>query len=134
MSDTIKPDNLAAAIAQRLQDFQGATEEALLAAINATAEQAAQVVQSKARQQYGDNYANDIQAIPARKIQRNGGTAYVSAGDHYRVAHLLEHGHAIVAGGRKLPKRVEGHEHFADGEAYAEQNIVPNLQKEMNRP
>ena len=99
MSDTIKPDNLAAAIAQRLQDFQGATEEALLAAINETAEQAADVVKAKA-QHFGANYANDIKAIPARKIQRNGGTAYVTAGDHYRVAHLLEHGHAKRNGGR----------------------------------
>ena len=129
MSDTIKPDNLAVAIAQRLQDFQGATEDALLAAINETAEQAAEIVKSKA-QHFGANYANDIKAIPARKIQRNGGTAYVTAGDHYRVAHLLEHGHAIVRGGRKLGT-VKGYEHFKDGEDYAEQNIVPNLQKEM---
>lgn len=129
---TIKPDDLARTIAEQMEAFAGSTEDAVLAAINETAKEAAEVVRSKARQEFGDNYAQDIQAITARKIQRNGGTAYVTAGDHYRVAHLLEHGHAIVAGGRRLSKRVEGREHFADGERYADEHIVQNIRKEMN--
>lgn len=126
---SIKPDELSAAIAERLQAFQGATDEALLVAINETAEAAAQVVKAKA-QHFGSNYANDITAQTARKILKNRGTAYVTGGDHYRVAHLLEHGHAIVRGGRKLGD-VKGFEHFADGERYAEDHLVENIRKEI---
>lgn len=74
-----------------------------------------------------------ITARPATKVVRRGAAivqTYVTAGDHYRVAHLLEHGHAIVSGGRILG-RVEGKEHFADGERYAEEHIVQNIRKEI---
>lgn len=131
MSSKVKPDSLGEAIAKALRDFEGATEDALLVAINETAEAAAQVVKSKA-QQHGSDYANDITAVPARKIQQRKGTAFVTAGDHYRVAHLLEHGHAVIRGGRKVGQ-AKAYPHFEDGERYAEENLVPNLKKEMDK-
>ena len=131
---SIKPDQLGAAIAESLQAYAEATQDQLLAAIQTTADEAAEVVRSKARSLYGSNYANDISARPATKTVKQGAAivkTYVTAGDHYRVAHLLEHGHAIVSGGRVLG-RVEGKEHFADGERYAEEHIVENIRKEMD--
>jgi len=127
---TIKPDQLGNAIAEALKAFEGVTEDAMLKGINETAQEAAAVVRSKA-QHFGSNYAGDITARKAQLIRRNGAanaSAYVTAGDHYRVAHLLEHGHAVVRGGR-IVGQAKGFEHFADGERYAEDHIVENIRK-----
>lgn len=130
----VKPAQLSSAIAETLDVFQAATEEALLRGINTTAERAAEIVRIHARR-FGDNYAQDITARKGRAIRGRSGAkiqAYVTAGDHYRVAHLLEHGHAIVTGGR-VTGFVEGYEHFARGEDYVELNVVENIKKEMQQ-
>lgn len=128
----IKPDQLAKAIADTLDVFQEATEEAMARAVNNTAEKAAEIVKASARH-FGENYASDIRPRKGRLTRKRGAasiTAYVTAGDHYRVAHLLEHGHAIVAGGR-VKGFTEGYEHFGKGEDYVERNLVENIRKEM---
>ena len=132
MSKTVKADQLANEVAAALQTFVNSTDEALKAAVNNTAEQAAQIVKNGART-FGENYARDITVRKGRLSKRYGHTniqAYVTAGDHYRVAHLLEHGHAIVAGGR-VTGFWEGTPHFQKGQDYIDRNLVENLKKEI---
>ena len=126
-----KPDQLAQAIADTLQTFEETTEEAMVRAVNNTAEKAAEIVKAAALH-FGENYAQDIRPRKGRLTKKRGGSvhAYVTAGNHYRVAHLLEHGHAKVAGGR-VTGFVEGYEHFAKGEDYVERNLVENIRKEI---
>lgn len=131
---SIKPNQLAKAVAETLETFAEATDEAMAAGINATAEKAAEIVKASARV-FGDNYASDIKARKGRLSRKKAGTsitAYVTAGNHYRVAHLLEHGHVMVAGGRVIGF-VEGSEHFAKGQDYVDRNLVENIKKEIER-
>lgn len=128
---SIKPDQLAQSIADTLQAFEETTEEAMVKAVNYSAEKAADIVKSAALH-FGENYAADIKPRKGRLTKRRGGSirAYVTATDHYRVAHLLEHGHAKVTGGR-VTGFVEGYEHFAKGADYVERNLVENIRKEI---
>ena len=131
MNTTIKPDQLQATVDSVLKTYAKATEDEIAAATKATAEKAAQIVRQEAAAQYGQDYAQAIRARNFRDIQKNGGrsiTAYVTAGPRYRIAHLLEHGHALVRGGRTVGF-VEGHEHFAIGQDYVDRNFVENVKK-----
>lgn len=127
----IKPDELKDAVNDILQTFAKATADEVAKATKETAEKAAQITRQAAAAQYGSHYANAIRARHFRNIAKNGGreiSEYVTAGPRYRIAHLLEHGHALVRGGRTI-KQVEGHEHFVKGEDYVERNYVPNVKK-----
>ena len=130
----VKADSLGKAIAEALETFAEATEEAMADGINITAEKAAEIVRTHAKH-FGENYAGDITARKGKLRRRKSGSsihAYVTAGDHYRVAHLLEHGHAMVAGGR-VAGFVEGYEHFAKGQDYVDRNLVQNIRKEIEQ-
>lgn len=127
----IKPDELKDAVNDILQTFAKATADEVAKATKETAEKAAQITRQAAAEEYGSHYANAIRARHFKDIAKNGGreiSEYVTAGRRYRIAHLLEHGHALVRGGRTI-KQVEGHEHFAKGEDYVERNYVPNVKK-----
>lgn len=134
---SIKPDQLGAAIAESLQAFAESTDVALERGIARTAIEAAEVVKQNAMRLFNGSgaYAKDITATEVAKIHKKGISnfkAYVTAGDHYRVAHLLENGHANIRGGRVIGKDVEGRPHFAEGERYVDEHIVENIKKEMD--
>lgn len=131
---SINPDQLSKAVAEALETFAEATDEAMAAGINNTAERAAEIVKAYAGV-FGENYASDISVRKGRLSRKHSWasiTAYVTAGDHYRVAHLLEHGHVMVAGGR-VTGFVEGSEHFGKGQDYVDRNLVENIRKEIER-
>lgn len=48
---------------------------------------------------------------------------------HYRLAHLLEHGHAIVTHGKKLDKKTDPKPHLS----YAEETSIKNLEASIKR-
>lgn len=137
MTNKVKPDQLAAAVQETLQIYAQATGDQLAATTKSTAEHAAQIVSQAAAAQYSTasgEYARDIKARNFSDTRKRGGrkiTAFVTAGKHYRIAHLLEHGHALVRGGRLIGPtgRVEGRPHWIRGQEYVDRNFVPNLQK-----
>lgn len=130
----VKAEDLGAAIADTLQAYAEATGEALERGIDITAEEAAMVVREKAKSYGWTRYASSIVPRSGPKIRKKGVTnykAYVAAeAPDYRVAHLLEHGHAIIAGGRYLGD-TKPRPHFEAGEEYAYNHIVENIRKEM---
>lgn len=132
---SVSIDQMGKVLAQELQTWSEATAEDVEVAINETAAKAAEIVKEGAKH-FGMNYANDIKLRKGRlrySVKR-GGTimAYVTAGNHYRVAHLLEHGHVKIAGGR-VKGYTAGVEHFAKGQDYIDRNLVENLRKELSR-
>lgn len=126
---TVKPADFAKAVEDVLQTFAQATADEVAAATKETAERAAQIVRQEAASEYGSDYASEIKARNFRDVYRNGArqiSEFITAGRRYRIAHLLEHGHALIRGGRYI-RDVEGRAHFAKGQDYIDRNYVNNI-------
>lgn len=98
-------------------------------AMKATCEQA--VSELKAVQSFSPNghpsgkYSADwtYEIKPIRRYTRQ---AKVYNEDHYRLTHLLENGHALVRGGRKVGN-VKGFEHIAPVNEKAHEQIINEI-------
>ena len=133
MKDEIKPDQLAQTVQSVLQTYAKATADQLAEVTKETADKAAQIVRQQAATAYGSKYAKAIQPRYFKDININGGrrvSEFITAGSRYRIAHLLENGHAKIAGGRTVG-RVEGSPHFAAGQDYIDRNFVANLKRKI---
>lgn len=106
MSVRIDPGQLSAAIMAELSKYQGATDEVLDHAAKTAAQHAVMELNAKSPSRTG-KYAKSW----AVKV---GGTATVIVHNkkHYRLTHLLEHGHAKVISGRRLPGNVAAIPHI----------------------
>lgn len=64
------------------------------------------------------------------KVQKTSETVatlqYEIGANDYRLAHLLEHGHATVKGGRTKPQP-----HFKYGDEYVEDNLLKEIEKKL---
>lgn len=133
MNDEIRPDQLAQTVQDVLQTYAKATADQLAEVTKDTADKAAQIVRQQAAAAYGGKYAKAIQPRYFKDINVNGGrrvSEFITAGSRYRIAHLLENGHAKVAGGRTVG-RVEGTPHFAAGQNYIDRNFIENLKRKI---
>lgn len=63
-----------------------------------------------------------------RRNLKTGRVSYVvhASGEDYRLSHLLEHGHAIVRGGRTVGE-ARAFPHFERGQKYAEREFVTRV-------
>lgn len=124
----MKAKDLSKEIAKELALFENATLADIEEAAKEVADEACQIVKEQASKHYPKSYVNSIKVV--KQSKRGKTLIYVSAGDHYRVAHLLEHGHALVKGGRKL-KQVEGHPHFEQGENYVDRQYAERVARKV---
>ena len=111
-------DGMAKAIAAELDAFTLDAQEATTEADNDTAAGALNAVKSKAKT-YG--WAGPYyKSLKVRKASRGlNVTAYVYAeAPHYRLVHLLEHGHRAVNG-----RMVKARPHFEAGQEFIDENI-----------
>lgn len=103
----IKIDQLADAIMSELDDYVYVANETVNKAVTAAAEEVSGEVAARAPSRTGD-YKGQIDAGPSNKRGKGQFGAHVFVnGGKYRIAHLLEHGHAKggwAAGKRKNSK------------------------------
>ena len=112
MSVTIDAGKLSAAVMAELSKYQGATDEVLDHAAKTAAQHAVIELNAKSPNRSG-KYAKSW-AVKVGKRASVGGTATVIVHNkkHYRLTHLLEHGHAKVIHGRRLPGNVAAIPHI----------------------
>lgn len=112
-------DGMAKAIEDELEAFTYDAQEATVAAVNETATEALKVVKAKAKA-YGWSGGPYYKALKAKKAGVGLDiTAYVYAeAPHYRLVHLLEHGHLAVNG-----RMVKARPHFEAGQEFVDENI-----------
>lgn len=112
MSVRIDAGQLSAAIMAELSKYEGATDEVLDHAAKTAAQHAVMELNAKSPSRTG-KYAKSW-AVKVGKRAKVGGTATVIVHNkkHYRLTHLLEHGHAKVISGRRLPGNVAAIPHI----------------------
>lgn len=113
-----KVDGLDEAIAEELDAFYGVCIEDIQESAKSAAKYAAKELKAKSPKNSGE-YAKGWTS--AMKKSRTGGQATVYNKDRYMIAHLLEHGHAKVGGGRTEPQIHISPIEKAAGEKFAEE-------------
>lgn len=122
-------DGMAKAIAAELDAFTLDAQEATTEAVNETATEALKVVKTKAKT-LGWSGGPYYKALKARKAARGlNVTAYVYAeAPHYRLVHLLEHGHRAVNG-----RWVDARPHFEAGQEFIDENIERIFKEKLQK-
>ena len=120
-------DNVAKEIVQALKDFQGQTNDSVQEAVTKTAKATVKQLKATSPVRSGD-YAKGW-AVKTEESKR-GKFRFIAIvhqrGDTYRLMHLLERGHALVAGGRKV-----GHASAKPHIAAAEEAAINMLHDEI---
>lgn len=123
----ISIDKLAQAINEELTKFAGAADEVVAEAVNKVAKDTVQRLKQTSPKRSG-KYAASWQASTLRGGRHYNGKIVHAGGGEYRLTHLLEHGHAVVRGGR-----VVGHApaepHIESAEQAAIDSFITEIQK-----
>lgn len=127
MAKTISPSQFASAIIKEMELYADATTATVDEVVNDVRKGAAKAVQKKARSYGWGEYADNITS--KKQTGKRGATAWVYVkAPFYRLAHLLENGHALRNG-----KRSKEFPHFADGDAYINDNYEKELKGRLER-
>lgn len=122
---TAKVKNMDSLILNEVDDFFGLTQEAIGDAQKAAAKKAISRIKETAPKLSG-KYAKGWKSTTEKT--RTGTSTTVYNKDAPGLAHLLEHGHAMVAGGRTVG-RVDAKPHLAK----AEEEAIEAYQNEIER-
>lgn len=122
----VNPENLGDAINEILTDYAETVVTDMKGAVEATGKMAAETAQAYASRIGRGKYAKSIKA----KTTENGrvSTTVTVYSDQYRIAHLLEHGHALKVHG-KIVGVTRAFPHFAPAEAMAESTLVKKIEQ-----
>lgn len=133
MTKKVKIENLSAELAKTLKDFAGATDAIVDQAVKETAKEAVQELkQAKppGSGEYGDwkDYNKGWKITQTKTDKRYNRKATIHNATNYQLTHLLEKGHALVAGGRKRGN-TRAFEHIAPVEEKAEERLMEKIKK-----
>lgn len=122
-------DGFAEAIEATLDAFTLGAQDATAEAVNEVATEALKVVKDKAKAN-GWSGGPYYKSLKVRKAARGlNVTAYVYAeAPHYRLVHLLEHGHRTVNG-----HMVKARPHFEAGQDYIDDNIERIFKEKLGK-
>lgn len=129
MSKHTTVDGMAKAIEEELNAFTVDAQDATAEAINETATGALKVVKAKAKSLgwSGGPYYKSLKVNKAASGLNV--TAYVYAeAPHYRLVHLLEHGHRTVNG-----RMVKARPHFEAGQEFIDENIERIFKEKLGK-
>lgn len=133
MGSTIKVDSLADEIAKTLKEFQGATSNAVEDAVFQVAKETSVMLRGSSPKQSG-KYAKGWSYTKDRRGYK--GDQHISIvhqkGKGYRLTHLLEKGHAIVRGGRKVGTS-PAIPHLAQAEEFAARELESRIKSNIER-
>lgn len=124
MSRSIRIENLDEAVSELLEEYADVTAETLKTAVNNAGNLAKKEIQATAPKQTGQ-YAKSWKARKTRETATNYQVTVYSS-SRYRLAHLLEHGHAKRNGGR-----VRAFPHIAPAEEKAEDQLLSELERRL---
>lgn len=128
----ISPDQLAQVISDTLEEFVGATEDAIVGSVLQVSERTVSDLQSVSppakAQRYG-SWSEYLADWTRTKLSVNKKGVYsvaVHNKKHYQLAHLLENGHALWQGGRAKAFR-----HIAPIAEKAEEQLLNEIKKSI---
>lgn len=113
-SRRIKLDQLADTIHEILDEYETEGNDRFAKGIKSMANKAKQAVRDAAPKKTGA-YAGSLAVKTEFSTRVIHATVYAKA-PHYRLTHLLEHGHALVYFGHPTGRRVQGFEHWGKGQ------------------
>lgn len=126
----ITPKDFAAAMRNALDQYGSITNDIVADCVEETAKEAAAVVRNAAKRYSWKNYPKNITHTKDTK-KRNKKTAWVYVkGTDYRLAHLLENGHALKRGGRTYGE-TKSYPHFEEGEKYIQSEFERKLKAKI---
>lgn len=133
MSKKVTIDNLSSEIMKALKEFEGVTEKDCEDGVLDTAEEAVKELRlanppGSGEYQSWQKY-NRGWGIKAT-IRGKKTSAIVHNKTEYRLTHLLEFGHALVAGGRRVGN-TRAFEHIAPVAKKAEENLIKFIRKRV---
>lgn len=129
MAKKVQIDDFATAVQDVLNAYDYDVQEATKEAVNETAAGAQKVVKAKAKA-YGWSGGPYYKSLKANKAASGlNVTAYVYAeAPHYRLVHLLEHGHRTVNG-----RMVKARPHFEAGQEFIDENIERIFKEKLGK-
>lgn len=129
-SRKIKPGQLGEAINEILNDYAEEVVHNSKEAVEATGKMAAQTAQAYASRIGRGRYAKSIKAKTTESTSF--ATVVTVYSTKYNLAHLLEHGHVVKAGG-KIVGASRAFPHFAPAEAMAESMLEQKIKQAVQR-
>lgn len=124
MSSSIKIEDLAKAVQEELENYIDVTYDQMSEAVKDAGQTVVKEISANAPRNTG-KYADSWVAEETGRTTRSV-TVTVHSPTQYRIAHLLEKGHAKRGGGR-----VEGRPHIEPAERKGEKQLEENLRKAL---
>lgn len=130
--DTVKVNALAKSVMESLQDYAKITREAVQRAVTTAAEATAEELKTTSPKRSGD-YAK---SWATKEDKNSAGSEWYkrivyAKSPHYRLTHLLEHGHRKYYFGRYIGGRTRERPHIAPAEERAAERLTAELKKEI---
>lgn len=129
MADTVNIDGLASAIVSVLSDYEALAVSAVQDAVSETAKSTVSGLKSSSPRRSGE-YAKSWAQKSERSASALQSSRVVYNKDHYRLTHLLEHGHALKRGGRTYG-RVKAYPHIGAAEERAAEELIRRLKEAL---
>ena len=124
---TIKIDQLASEIAKELSKFSQEVVEKVNISSEKVGKAAVKQLKQTSPKRYG-NYAKSWTMKTEPEVGQPHKRIVHAKAPHYRLTHLLEHGHAKVGGGR-----VEGRPHIRPAEEMVIEKFVKEVEEAIKR-
>ena len=126
MSESISPDKLAREIMRQMEEYtEEVRETTQKVAIKASGKAAKKLRENSPKSKNGGDYAKNW----TRTTDKYGITVY-NKSPTYRLAHLLEKGHQLKRGGRKIGE-VQAYPHIEEVEQESIKEYVEELERRL---
>lgn len=125
----ITANNIAKEMMKTLEDFAGATTDTVRESVREVTKEARTIVKQNANSYGWDDYTKSIDQKVENTSTGAVGVVFVRDPD-YRRAHLLEHGHAVIRGGKRVGQ-ARPFPHFEQGQEHIEHELIQRVKEKM---
>lgn len=124
---TIQLEELADAIEEEISDYTETITEGITTVSLEAAKECQQILKQTSPKQHGD-YAKSWKVTPKRGRPGEPTKYIVHNEKHYRLTHLLEHGHAIKDSSGRIVGRAAPQRHITQAEEQAIEQFVKGIE------